>query len=83
MFGIRPETLGILFQGETTERRVADAVVDEVVYYGDMTYYDVRVHGVEKPLTISMKNLIGRPVLDVGVRTKIIWDERSLIVLAS
>ena len=83
LFGIRPETLGILFQGETTERRVADAVVDEVVYYGDMTYYDVRVAGVEKPLTISMKNLIGRPVLDVGVRTKIIWDERSLIVLAS
>ena len=83
LFGIRPETLGILFQGETTERRVADAVVDEVVYYGDMTYYDVRVQGVAKPLTISMKNLIGRPVLDVGVRTKIIWDERSLIVLAS
>jgi spermidine/putrescine transport system ATP-binding protein len=83
LFGIRPETLGILFQGETTERRLADAVVDEVVYYGDMTYYDVRVAGVEKPLTISMKNLIGRPVLDVGVRTKIIWDERSLIVLAS
>ncbi len=83
LFGIRPETLGILFDGETTERRVADAVVDEVVYYGDMTYYDVRVAGVEKPMTISMKNLIGRPVLDVGVRTKIIWDERSLIVLAS
>ena len=83
LFGIRPETLGILFDGETTERRLADAVVDEVVYYGDMTYYDVRVAGVEKPLTISMKNLIGRPVLDVGVRTKIIWDERSLIVLAS
>ena len=83
LFGIRPETLGILFQGETTERRVADAVVDEVVYYGDMTYYDVRVAGVEKPLTISMKNLIGRPVLEVGVRTKIIWDERSLIVLAT
>ena len=83
LFGIRPETLGILFDGETTERRLADAVVDEVVYYGDMTYYDVRVAGVEKPLTISMKNLIGRPVLDVGVRTRIIWDERSLIVLAS
>ncbi len=83
LFGIRPETLGILFDGETTERRLADAVVDEVVYYGDMTYYDVRVAGVEKPLTISMKNLIGRPVLDVGVRTKIIWDERSLIVLAT
>ena len=47
---------------------MADGVVDEVVYYGDMTYYDVRVDGVAQPLTISMKNLIGRPVLEVGAR---------------
>jgi spermidine/putrescine transport system ATP-binding protein len=81
LIGIRPETLAILFDGETTDRRVAKGVVDEVVYYGDMTYYDVRLPGIEKPLTISMKNLIGRPVLDVGTATNVIWDERSLVVL--
>jgi len=80
--GIRPETLSILFEGEQTERRVAEGVVDEVVYYGDMTYYDVRVDGLDKPLNISMKNLIGRPVLDVGTRTRVAWDERSLVLLA-
>jgi spermidine/putrescine transport system ATP-binding protein len=80
--GIRPEMLGILFQGETTDRRVIEGVVDEVVYYGDMTYYDVRVPGIEKPLDISMKNMIGRPVLDVGTPTKVIWDERSIVVLS-
>ena len=79
--GIRPETLSILFQGETTNRRVVEGVVDEVVYYGDMTYYDVKIDGIEKPLTISMKNLIGREVLDVGVRTRVAWDARSLVVL--
>jgi spermidine/putrescine transport system ATP-binding protein len=79
--GIRPEMLGILFPGETTDRRVIEGVVDEVVYYGDMTYYDVRVPGIEKPLDISMKNMIGRPVLDVGTPTRVIWDERSLVVL--
>ena len=79
--GIRPETLGILFDGETTDRKLADGVVDEVVYYGDMTYYDVRVDGIAKPLNIAMKNLIGRPVLDVGTKTKVIWDERSLVLL--
>ena len=82
LIGVRPETLAIQFEGEATDRRVADATVDEVVYYGDMTYYDVRIAGIEKPLTISMKNLIGRPVLDVGTRTRVIWDERSLVVLA-
>jgi spermidine/putrescine transport system ATP-binding protein len=82
LVGIRPETLAILFDGETTDRRVAQGTVDEVVYYGDMTYYDVRLPGIEKPLTISMKNLIGRPVLEVGVPTNVIWDERSLVVLS-
>ncbi|MBQ2263209.1 MAG: ABC transporter ATP-binding protein [Loktanella sp.] len=80
--GVRPETLAILFDGETTERKLVDGVVDEVVYYGDMTYYDVRIAGVDQPLNIAMKNLIGRPVLDVGTRTKVVWDERSLVLLA-
>ncbi|WP_106744184.1 ABC transporter ATP-binding protein [Yoonia maritima] len=79
--GIRPETLGILFEGETTNRKLVDGVVDEVVYYGDMTYYDVRIDGVAQPLNIAMKNLIGRPVLDVGAKTRVIWDERSLVLL--
>ncbi len=79
--GIRPETLSLLFDGETTDLRLIDGVVDEVVYYGDMTYYDVRVQGVEKPLNIAMKNVIGRPVLDVGAATRVVWDERSLVLL--
>ncbi|MFN3662446.1 ABC transporter ATP-binding protein [Yoonia sp.] len=80
--GVRPETLAILFDGETTDRKLIDGVVDEVVYYGDMTYYDVRIAGVDQPLNIAMKNLIGRPVLDVGVKTRVVWDERSLVLLA-
>jgi spermidine/putrescine transport system ATP-binding protein len=79
--GIRPETLAILYEGEATDRGVVDGTVDEVVYYGDMTYYDVRVDGVEKPLTISMKNLLGRPVLEVGAATRVVWDARSLVLL--
>ncbi|SHE52921.1 spermidine/putrescine transport system ATP-binding protein [Loktanella atrilutea] len=78
--GIRPETLAILFEGETASRHEAPATVDEVVYYGDMTYYDVRVKDVPEPLTIAMKNLIGRPVLEVGAQTRIAWDERAIVV---
>jgi len=79
--GVRPETLAILFDGETTNSRTAEAVVDEVVYYGDMTYYDVRIKDVPEPITIAMKNLIGRPVLDIGDQTRIAWDERALVLL--
>ena len=78
--GIRPETLAVLFEGETAKRHEAPGVVDEVVYYGDMTYYDVRVDGVPEPLTIAMKNLIGRPVLEVGADCRIAWDERALVL---
>lgn len=79
--GIRPETLAILFDGEKTERETIAGVVDEVVYYGDMTYYDVRIAGVDNTLNIAMKNLIGRPVLDVGAQTTVVWDARSLVLL--
>ncbi len=79
--GIRPETLSLLFEGERTDRMEVAGRVDEVVYYGDMTYYDVAVAGIDKPLTLSMKNRIGRPVLDVGSPTRVAWDERSLVLL--
>lgn len=78
--GIRPETLAILFDGEVSKSREVPAIVDEVVYYGDMTYYDVRIQDVPEPLTIAMKNLIGRPVLDVGDATRVSWDERALVL---
>ena len=78
--GLRPETLSILYEGETTDRRVAEGMVDEVVYYGDMTYYHVRLDGAEASITISMRNVFGRDVLDVGARTRVAWDARSLVV---
>lgn len=80
--GIRPETMSILFGEEDTRSRIAEGTVSEVVYYGDMTYYEVTLDGVGKPVTISMKNLVDRPVLDVGVRTRVTWDARSLVAFA-
>ncbi|TCO69032.1 ABC transporter ATP-binding protein [Rhodovulum euryhalinum] len=80
--GIRPETMSILFPGETTDRRVATGVVEDRAYYGDMTYYEVRLDGVEKPMTISMKNLVGRPVLERGEQARVAWDARSLVLFA-
>ena len=83
--GLRPETLGILFEGEAPRggQEVIDAVVDEVVYYGDMTYYHVHVPGVAEPLKLSMKNIIGRPVLEIGTATRVAWDPRALVLLAA
>lgn len=78
--GVRPETMSILFDGETPKARVAEGTVDEVVYYGDMTYYDIHLDGTDRPVRISMRNLMGRPVLDIKTRTRVSWDERSLVL---
>jgi spermidine/putrescine transport system ATP-binding protein len=79
--GVRPETMSIRFEGESHgTAQATTGTVSEVVYYGDMTYYDVLLDGAEKTVRISMRNLVGRPVLDVGTRTDVTWDPRSLVL---
>lgn len=78
--GFRPETLTILFDGQTATDRETPGTIDEVVYYGDMTYYDVRLDGVSAPVRISMRNVFGRPVLDIGTRTRVAWSAGALVL---
>ncbi|SMX35188.1 ABC transporter ATP-binding protein [Actibacterium lipolyticum] len=78
--GFRPETLTILYEGQTSNDHIAQGVVEEVVYYGDMTYYDVRLDGAETPVRISMRNLFGRPVLEIGTRARIAWNPGALVL---
>ena len=78
--GIRPETMTILFDGDPAPGEVAEGKVAEVTYYGDMTYYEVLLDGVQKPVTISMKNVVGRPVLNRDDRARVSWDARSLVL---
>ena len=80
--GIRPETMSILFGDEPAPARETHGKVHELAYYGDMTYYDMALDGVEKPVTLSMKNLVGRRVLERGETARIAWDERALVVFA-
>ncbi len=78
--GFRPETATILFEGQNAPDRETMAVVEEVVYYGDMTYYDVRLDGTTDPMRLSMRNTFGRPVLDIGTRTRIGWSPGALVM---
>ena len=78
--GFRPETLTILFEGQKATDRDSDATVTEVVYYGDMTYYDITLDGTDAPMRLSMRNVFGRPVLDIGTRTKVAWSPGALML---
>ena len=78
--GFRPETLTILFEGQAPADREAMATVEEVVYYGDMTYYDVKIDGTDQQLRLSMRNVFGRPVLDIGTRARVGWAPGALVL---
>ena len=65
--GLRPETMTILPDGVADDGHVARGVVAEQSYYGDMTYYVVKLDGVDQTVTLSMKNRIGRAVLEPGM----------------
>ena len=78
--GFRPETLTILFEGDAPRVREAQGKVEEATYYGDMTYYSVKLEGVEAPLTISMRNLFGRRVLERGDLARVAWDPGALVL---
>ena len=78
--GFRPETLTLLFEGQTASDRESMATVEEVVYYGDMTYYDVRIDGATETSRLSMRNVFGRPVLDIGTRTRVGWSPGALVM---
>jgi spermidine/putrescine transport system ATP-binding protein len=75
--------LSILYEGQDTDARVVSGVVEDLAYYGDMTYYDVVLEGSQRAVTISMKNLVGRPVLERGAQTRVSWDPRSLVAFGA
>lgn len=78
--GLRPETLWLVFEGDKPAQNSATGTIAEVTYYGDMTYYDVAIEGIERPLTISMKNLTSRPVLERGAPATIGWDAAAMVL---
>ncbi len=78
--GFRPETLTILFDDQKPTSRETMATIEEVVYYGDMTYYDIRLDGAPEILRLSMRNIPGRRVLDIGNRARVAWSADALVL---
>ena len=83
--GFRPETATLLFSGQelAPDHRAAEGEITEVVYYGDMTYYDVALDGAPAPVRISMRNVFGRPVLEIGARARLAWSPGALTLFRS
>ncbi|SDE42901.1 ABC transporter ATP-binding protein [Ruegeria marina] len=78
--GVRPEMMTILIDSATTAERIIEGEVVETSYYGDMTYYAVRLIGLEEPVTISMRNTAGRAVLRPGEIARVGFATDSIIL---
>ena len=78
--GVRPEMLTILTESQAADREI-EAVISEVFYYGDMTYYDVKLPFKEDTVTITMRNTAGRSILAVGEKARVGWSASSLLLL--
>ena len=78
--GLRPETLTVLFEGEVARGRELLGRVEEVQYFGDMTSYEVSLPDVARPVSISMRNLVGQQVLERGAPARVAWEEGALVL---
>jgi spermidine/putrescine transport system ATP-binding protein len=80
VIGLRPETATLLYEGQSGPDREAEGEIAEVVYYGDMTYYDIRLDGAERPVRVSMRNVFGRDVPEVGSRARLAWSPGAMLL---
>ncbi|OBY28364.1 ABC transporter ATP-binding protein [Leisingera sp. JC1] len=78
--GIRPEMLTILFDGNEHAEQVARGEVTGTAYYGDMTYYSVRLPGHAEDVTISMRNTAGRSIVPAGSTVPVGWGADSIVL---
>lgn len=80
--GIRPEMLTIQFDDTIKTSHSATGVITSNSYYGDMTYYNVRLDGQDEDVMISMRNTAGRSIAEAGSEVQIGWGPESIVLFA-
>ena len=79
--GVRPEMMTILNDETTAVNQQFSGKIVGRTYYGDMTYYEVLLDNCSAPVTVSMRNTVGRKILSEGTKVRIGWDSNSVILL--
>jgi spermidine/putrescine transport system ATP-binding protein len=79
--GVRPERMTLLLDEGAAAARAVPGRVADAAYYGDMTYYHVALEGLDEPVIVSMRNSVGRRVLQAGETVDVGWAPESLVPL--
>ena len=80
--GVRPERMTLLVDAGATAARTTPGRISNATYYGDMTYYYVELPGLAEPVVVSMRNTVGRRILQPGETVQVGWAPESLVPLA-
>ena len=72
----------ILFDDSDQAECVTKAEVVNASYYGDMTYYSIKLPELEKPATVSMRNTAGRSIVPAGTNVRIGWGADSVVLFS-
>jgi len=79
--GVRPELMTVLEDDESAYHKETPAIVTEVEYRGELTYYDVKFEGSDMPVVVSMRNTSNREIKQVGQKVRIGWENASAVLL--
>jgi spermidine/putrescine transport system ATP-binding protein len=79
--GVRPERMTLLVDEGAAAARTVSGRVADAAYYGDVTYYRVALDGLDDPVVVSMRNAVGRRVLQPGETVGVGWAPESLVPL--
>lgn len=79
--GIRPEQMTLLYDDERPDGDILNGQITEVTYRGDMTYYDISLPSLDKPIWLSMRNTPGRQIMNTGDAVRIEWSQDSILLL--
>jgi spermidine/putrescine transport system ATP-binding protein len=80
--GVRPERMTLLVDDGATAARTTPGRITNAAYYGDMTYYYVELPDLAEPVVVSMRNAVGRSILQPGETVQLGWAPESLVPLA-
>ena len=80
--GVRPERMTLLVDAGASAARTTPGRITNAAYYGDMTYYYVELPGLAEPVVVSMRNAVGRRILQPGETVQVGWAPESLVPLA-
>ena len=80
--GVRPEMLTILFDASDRAECEVEGEIVGASYYGDMTYYSVKLPEAEAPATVSMRNTAGRSIIETGTKVRVGWGAESVVLFS-